>query len=80
MDRLSAAELLLLAQARDIQEAAYAPYSKFRVGAAVFTAQGDIFRESTSRTRRTARHCVPSETHWPTRSRTGSPTSRRSLS
>jgi cytidine deaminase len=44
MDRLSAAELLLLAQARDVQEAAYAPYSKFRVGAAVFTAEGDIFR------------------------------------
>lgn len=44
MHRLSAAELLLLAQARDVQEAAYAPYSGFRVGAAVFTAQGEIFR------------------------------------
>ena len=44
MHRLSAAELLLLAQARDVQEAAYAPYSGFRVGAAVFTAEGEIFR------------------------------------
>ncbi len=44
MHRLTAAELLLLAQARDIQDRAYAPYSGFRVGAAVFTAEGEIFR------------------------------------
>lgn len=44
MHRLNAAELLLLAQARDIQDHAYAPYSGFRVGAAVFTAEGEIFR------------------------------------
>jgi len=44
MHNPTAADLLLLAQARDIQEAAYAPYSKFRVGAAVFTTEGEIFR------------------------------------
>ena len=38
------ADLVLLAQARDVQENAYAPYSGFRVGAAVFTAEGEIFR------------------------------------
>jgi len=38
------ADLVLLAQARDIQENAYAPYSSFRVGAAIFTAEGETFR------------------------------------
>lgn len=34
----------LLAEARAAQAAAYAPYSKFRVGAALLTASGRIFR------------------------------------
>ncbi len=36
-------DLALLAFAREIQDKAYAPYSMFRVGAAVF-ADGDIFQ------------------------------------
>lgn len=44
MDRPTAADLLLLAQARDVQEASYSPYSEFRVGAAVLTDGGEIFR------------------------------------
>jgi len=44
MNNPTAADLILLAQARDIQENAYAPYSSFRVGAAIFTAEGEIFR------------------------------------
>jgi cytidine deaminase len=34
----------LLAFAREAQEKAYAPYSMFRVGAAVYTADGEIFQ------------------------------------
>jgi len=37
-------DLTLLAFAREAQEKAYAPYSSFRVGAAVFTAEGEIFQ------------------------------------
>jgi len=44
MNSPTAADLILLAQARDIQENAYVPYSSFRVGAAIFTAEGEIFR------------------------------------
>ncbi|RPE66337.1 cytidine deaminase [Pacificibacter maritimus] len=33
----------LLAAARDIREKAYAPYSNFKVGAAVRSASGDVF-------------------------------------
>jgi cytidine deaminase len=37
-------DLALLAFAREAQERAYAPYSMFRVGAAVFTSEGEIFQ------------------------------------
>ncbi len=44
MRNLTQADLVLLAQAREVQELAYAPYSSFRVGAAVYTSEGEIFR------------------------------------
>lgn len=44
MRSITPSDLILLAQARDIKENAYAPYSDFRVGAAVFTSEGEIFR------------------------------------
>jgi len=37
-------DLALLAFAREVQEKAYAPYSQFRVGAAVYTSDGSIFQ------------------------------------
>lgn len=37
-------DLALLAFAREAQEKAYAPYSEFRVGAAVYTSAGEIFQ------------------------------------
>lgn len=43
MRNLTQPDLVLLAFARDAQEKAYAPYSMFRVGAAVFTAEGETF-------------------------------------
>lgn len=43
MHNLTQADLALLAFARDVQERAYAPYSDFRVGAAIF-AGGEIFQ------------------------------------
>ena len=43
MHDLTQPDLALLAFARDIQEKAYAPYSGFRVGAAVY-ANGEIFQ------------------------------------
>lgn len=43
MRDLTQADLALLAFAREVQEKAYAPYSDFRVGAAVF-AGGEIFQ------------------------------------
>jgi len=43
MRNLTQADLALLAFAREVQEKAYAPYSGFRVGAAVY-ANGDIFQ------------------------------------
>ncbi len=43
MRDLTAPDLALLAFAREVQEKAYAPYSMFRVGAAVF-AGGEIFQ------------------------------------
>jgi cytidine deaminase len=41
---LTQPDLALLAFAREAQEKAYAPYSMFRVGAAVYTAEGEIFQ------------------------------------
>ena len=41
---LSAADAALLAQARDITKAAYAPYSNFFVGAAAKLANGEIMK------------------------------------
>jgi len=41
---LTQPDLALLAFAREAQEKAYAPYSMFRVGAAVYTADGEIFQ------------------------------------
>ncbi|MDH4139343.1 MAG: cytidine deaminase [Coriobacteriia bacterium] len=43
MRNLTQPDLALLAFAREIQEKAYAPYSGFRVGAAVY-ANGEIFQ------------------------------------
>lgn len=43
MRNLTQTDLALLAFAREVQEKAYAPYSKFRVGAAVY-AGGEIFQ------------------------------------
>lgn len=44
MRNLTQPDLALLAFAREAQEKAYAPYSSFRVGAAVYTAEGEIFQ------------------------------------
>ena len=44
MRNLTQPDLALLAFAREAQEKAYAPYSSFRVGAAVYTADGEIFQ------------------------------------
>ena len=44
MRNLTQPDLALLAFAREVQENAYAPYSSFRVGAAVYTAEGEIFQ------------------------------------
>jgi cytidine deaminase len=41
---LTQPDLALLAFAREAQEKAYAPYSMFRVGAAVYTTDGEIFQ------------------------------------
>jgi cytidine deaminase len=43
MHSLTQPDLALLAFAREVQEKAYAPYSSFRVGAAVY-ADGEIFQ------------------------------------
>lgn len=43
MHNLTQPDLALLAFAREVQEKAYAPYSGFRVGAAVY-ANGEIFQ------------------------------------
>jgi len=44
MRNLTQPDLALLAFAREVQEKAYAPYSGFRVGAAVYSADGEIFQ------------------------------------
>ncbi len=44
MKDLTQPDLVLLAFAREAQEKAYAPYSMFRVGAAVFTTEGETFQ------------------------------------
>lgn len=44
MRNLTQPDLALLAFAREAQEKAYAPYSEFRVGAAVYSADGEIFQ------------------------------------
>lgn len=44
MRNLTQSDLTLLAFAREAQEKAYAPYSMFRVGAAIYTAEGEIFQ------------------------------------
>lgn len=44
MRNLTQPDLALLAFAREAQEKAYAPYSAFRVGAAVYAADGEIFQ------------------------------------
>lgn len=44
MRKITQSDLILLAQAREIKQHAYAPYSDFRVGAAVLTDAGEIFR------------------------------------
>lgn len=43
MRNLTQSDLTLLAFAREVQEKAYAPYSNFRVGAAIY-ADGEIFQ------------------------------------
>lgn len=43
MRNLTQPDLVLLAFAREAQEKAYAPYSMFRVGAAVYTTSGETF-------------------------------------
>lgn len=43
MRNLTQPDLVLLAFAREAQERAYAPYSMFRVGAAVYTEEGETF-------------------------------------
>lgn len=44
MRNLTQPDLVLLAFAREAQEKAYAPYSMFRVGAAVYTEEGETFQ------------------------------------
>lgn len=44
MRNLTQPDLVLLAFAREAQERAYAPYSMFRVGAAVHTEEGETFQ------------------------------------
>lgn len=44
MRNLTQPDLALLAFAREVQDNAYAPYSSFRVGAAVYTEDGEIFQ------------------------------------
>lgn len=44
MRNLTQPDLALLAFAREAQDKAYVPYSSFRVGAAVYTADGEIFQ------------------------------------
>lgn len=44
MRNLTQPDLALLAFAREVQDKAYAPYSGFRVGAAVYSADGEIFQ------------------------------------
>ncbi|MHB9002671.1 MAG: cytidine deaminase [Coriobacteriia bacterium] len=44
MRNLTQPDLALLAFAREAQENAYAPYSGFRVGAAVYSADGEIYQ------------------------------------
>lgn len=44
MRNLTQPDLILLAFAREAQEHAYAPYSMFRVGAAVYTEEGETFQ------------------------------------
>jgi cytidine deaminase len=44
MRNLTQPDLVLLAFAREAQDKAYAPYSMFRVGAAVYTKEGETFQ------------------------------------
>jgi cytidine deaminase len=44
MRNLTQPDLALLAFAREVQDKAYAPYSGFRVGAAVYSADGEIYQ------------------------------------
>lgn len=44
MRNLTQPDLALLAFAREAQENAYAPYSGFRVGAAVYSSDGEIYQ------------------------------------
>lgn len=43
MQTLSPADCVLLDRAREAKERAYAPYSRFRVGAALLSADGRVF-------------------------------------